>query len=302
MRIVTAEHAGFCFGVQRAIDEALRCAKAAGEPICTYGPLIHNTSAIWDLEQAGVFAIEPEEADRLAGMPKHMETDTPGGKKAAAVPEDAKTVVIRAHGVSRQAEESLRRRFGHVVDATCPFVKKIHRIVAEQSAAGRTVVITGAADHPEVLGIRGWIHGKSYVIADEAQARALPLGASEPVCVVSQTTFHYNKFQDLVEIMKENVYDIVAFNTICNATEERQSEAAAIAQTVDAMLVLGGENSSNSKKLFEICQKWCPNTFFLQTSDDLDRSTLQSFDSIGITAGASTPHYIIEEVQKKCQK
>ena len=292
MKVVTAEHAGFCFGVQRAVEEAEKCAKEADTQVFTFGPLIHNASVIRDLEEKGIFAAE-------ADLPEN----------AAVAGEGAQTkklpnpIIIRAHGVGRETEGLLRERYETVVDATCPFVKKIHRIVAEHSAAGEQIVITGSPTHPEVVGICGWAQGGDcFVISDENEARALILDPSRKVCIVSQTTFHFNKFQDLVEIIKQKVYDVFAFNTICNATEERQKEAERLAGEVDAMLVLGGENSSNSKKLFEICKGVCPHTYFLQTSDDLDRSILLSFDSIGITAGASTPHYIIEEVQKKCQK
>ena len=294
MKVITAEHAGFCFGVQRAVEEAEKCAENAGSEVFTYGPLIHNESVIHDLEEKGIFAVETDLEEAFLS-----ENPATEGRTRQKRPN---TIIIRAHGVGRETEKRLKERYEHVVDATCPFVKKIHKIVAEHSAAGEQIVITGSPSHPEGIGIRGWVQGDSYVISNEQEANALDLDASRKVCIVSQTTFHFNKFKDLVEIVKQKVYDICAFNTICNATEERQREAAQLAQEVDAMLVLGGENSSNSKKLFEICRQACENTYFLQTSDDLDRSTLLSFDSIGITAGASTPHYIIEEVQKKCQK
>lgn len=308
MKVVTAEHAGFCFGVQRAVEEAEKCAEHAGTKVFTYGPLIHNESVIRDLEEKGIFAVE---TDILESQPDNIKiTDDTllSSKKenneiADTFPQKHPApILIRAHGVGRETERRLRERYETVIDATCPFVKKIHRIVAEHSAAREQIIIIGSATHPEVVGIRGWAQGDCITISNEKEAKELDLDASRKVCIVAQTTFHFNKFQDLVEIIKQKVYDVVAFNTICNATEERQREAERLAGEVDAMLVLGGENSSNSKKLFEICRAACPHTYFLQTSDDLDRSTLLSFDSIGITAGASTPHYIIEEVQKKCQK
>lgn len=289
MKVVTAEHAGFCFGVQRAVEEAEKCAENAGTKVFTYGPLIHNESVIRDLEKKGIFAVETDILESLAENPELPQ-------------KQPNPILIRAHGVGRETECRLREQYETVIDATCPFVKKIHKIVAEHSAAGEQIVIIGSATHPEVVGIRGWAQGDCIIISNEKEAKELDLDASRKVCIVAQTTFHFNKFQDLVEIIKQKVYDVFAFNTICNATEERQREAERLAREVDAMLVLGGENSSNSKKLFEICREACPHTYFLQTSDDLDRSTLLSFDSIGITAGASTPHYIIEEVQKKCQK
>lgn len=282
MRVVLASNAGFCFGVQRAVDEAVKCARTRVGRVYTYGPLIHNEAVIRDLLSEGIVTM-------------------PAGDAEGKVPRGS-TIIIRAHGVGKDVYERLSGQYENVVDATCPFVKKIHRIVRKHSVEGDTIVITGTADHPEVVGIRGWIEGPSYVVSNEEEAKKLPDGLSGRICLVSQTTFHYNKFQDVVEIIKEKGYNVTAYNTICNATEERQTEAARIAKDVDAMLVLGGENSSNSKKLYEICRNLCPNTFFLQDSKDLDQYTLQSFDSIGITAGASTPQYIIEEVQKICQK
>lgn len=281
MEIITAEHSGFCFGVKRAIDSAVQIAKEAGRDVYTYGPLIHNEAAIRNLNEAGVFAVEPEQIKSDAS-------------------DD--TIIIRAHGIGKSEFERLKDVYSEVFDATCPFVKKIHRIVEEHSKNGEQIVIVGCKEHPEVVGIRGWVSGDSYVISNEEEAKNLKLDKMRPVCVVSQTTFRNNKFQYYVEILKQKGYDIRAFNTICNATEERQSESSDIAGKVDVMLVIGGENSSNSKKLFEICKDICPRTYFLQSADDLDVSTLQPCERIGITAGASTPHYIIEEVQKKCQK
>ena len=281
-KVIVAEHAGFCFGVQRAIDMALECASGDNKRTYSYGPLIHNETVINDLKNKGIEAVDACMDDSIDGK--------------------GKTVIIRAHGVSYEEEQYLRHKYDRVMDATCPFVKKIHNIVEEHSKAGEVIVITGSPSHPEVLGIQGHISGRFFVISTEEEALNLDLKSSDRVCVVSQTTFLVNKFKDFVEIIRQKVYDVHAYNTICNATEERQAEAQRLAQQVDVMLVLGGENSSNSKKLYEICNTWCSETLFLQDSQGLDLSALPSFVSIGITAGASTPHYIIEEVQKKCLK
>lgn len=182
------------------------------------------------------------------------------------------------------------------MDATCPFVKKIHRIVQEQNLQGRRVIIIGDETHPEVEGIKGWGDARTMVVKNEEQMEKLPSFTGEKLCIVSQTTFNYNKFKDLVEKFEKKGYDILVLNTICNATQERQVEAERIASQVDAMIVIGGKNSSNTRKLYEICQKECKDTYYIQTLDDLNPESVNSVRSVGITAGASTPKKIIEEV------
>ena len=184
-----------------------------------------------------------------------------------------------------------------IVDATCPFVKKIHDIVSRESAAGAHIVIIGNPEHPEVQGIKGWAGDRVTVVKDADGAGSLKFEKNEKICVVSQTTFNYNKFKDLVEIIKKKSYDVSVLNTICNATKERQTEAQSIAESVDAMIVIGDKHSSNTQKLFEICHKACNNTYYIQTLDDLNLNQLGSVETVGITAGASTPNNIIEEVQ-----
>ena len=187
------------------------------------------------------------------------------------------------------------------MDTTCPFVKRIHKIVAEQSAAGKWIIIIGAAGHPEVIGIRGWADGPVTVIASAEEAEAFSAPEGTEICVVSQTTFNANKFEDLVAILNKKRYNITCVNTICNATHERQREAEALAARADRMIVIGSKTSSNSQKLYEICKAKCPNTCFIQTQADLDLRLHGNEQLIGITAGASTPKYIIEEVFKECQ-
>jgi len=183
-----------------------------------------------------------------------------------------------------------------IVDATCPYVKKIHRIAEEQNQAGRRLLIIGNESHPEVEGIKGWGNDNTLVVETPEQVERLPLSEGEKLCIVSQTTFNYNKFQDLVEKISETRYDILVLNTICNATQERQVEAKRIASEVDAMIVIGGKSSSNTQKLYDICRRECKNTYYIQTLGDLDPDCGNSVRSVGITAGASTPNYIIEEV------
>jgi 4-hydroxy-3-methylbut-2-enyl diphosphate reductase len=189
-----------------------------------------------------------------------------------------------------------------IVDATCPFVKKIHKIVKEESELGKLIIIIGNDNHPEVEGIKGWVNGDVIVINEAEQIENLSIAEKRQVCIVSQTTFNHNKFKYLVEIIEKKGYDINVVNTICNATHERQAEAKEIASKVDAMIVIGGKHSSNTQKLFDICKAECKNTYYIQTVADLNLCELSSLESIGITAGASTPKNIIEEVHTECQK
>ena len=207
-------------------------------------------------------------------------------------------VVIRSHGVGKHIYDLLEAHHITVVDATCPFVKKIHRIVEKQTAEGRRVIIIGSPEHPEVQGIRGWGNDTTLVVEKPEQIDDLLLSKEEKLCIVSQTTFNYKKFQDLVEKFEKKGYDILVLNTICNATQERQVEARRIASEVDAMIVIGGRNSSNTQKLYEICQKECKNTYFIQSLGDFNPECVNSVSSVGITAGASTPNQIIEELRR----
>ncbi len=276
MKVIKAKTAGFCFGVKRAVDTVYEQVDMRSGPIYTYGPIIHNEEVVKDLENRGVIVLRSEEA---------LDHITEG------------TVIIRSHGVEKRIYDKLEARGIHIVDATCPFVKKIHNIVQKESAQGRYILIIGNPDHPEVIGIRGWAGKNSLVIQNAADIEKIDFSKIKKICVVSQTTFNYNKFKDLVEIIKKKSYDISVLNTICNATKERQTEAQSIAESVDAMIVIGDKHSSNTQKLFEICRKACNNTYYIQTLGDLDLNQLGSVETVGITAGASTPNNIIEEVQ-----
>ena len=282
--IITAKSAGFCFGVERAVETVYEEVKKGG-PIYTYGPIIHNEEVVADLESRGVKVIESD--DELAGI--H------GG-----------TIITRSHGISREEDEKLRATGAKCVDATCPFVKRIHKIVEENSAAGYEIVIIGSPDHPEVKGIMGWSSSPVTVIENIEEARSFVRSGSDSasckecernICVVSQTTFNANKFEEIIAILGEKGYNVRCMNTICNATHERQAEAKAIASKADIMIVIGGKSSSNSAKLYEICKRECANTYFIQTWRDLNLSPAGNEQIIGITAGASTPKNIIEEVQ-----
>ena len=275
--IKTAKTAGFCFGVKRAVEKVYEQVELGKKNVYTYGPIIHNEEVVSDLEAKGVSVLE-NRAD--------LEAIEKG------------TVVIRSHGVPRDIYQLIEEKGLECVDATCPFVRKIHRIVEKESKNGCHIVIIGNDNHPEVEGIKGWCQGPVTVISTEEEAENLEIFDEKKVCIVSQTTFNYNKFKDLVEILEKKRYDKIVLNTICSATEERQLEARQIACEADTMIVIGGRHSSNTQKLYEICRKECKNTYYIQTLVDLDTRPFQCIGCVGITAGASTPNNIIEEVQK----
>ena len=275
MEVTVAKSAGFCFGVKRAVDmvyeEAVKERK-----VYTLGPIIHNEQVVEEFAEKGVQVLESVE---------ELEDG-----------EDA-TVIIRSHGIAKKVFQQLEDKKVRIIDATCPFVKKIHRIVQEKKEEGYQIVIAGSAKRPEVVGICGWCGNQCQVVETLEEAQKCVLETGKKVCVVAQTTFNYKKFKDIVAILSKKSYDILVMNTICNATEERQTEAGTIARKSDAMIVIGGKHSSNTRKLYEICKNECLNTHFIQTLDDLDLKLFQSFRSVGITAGASTPNKIIKEVQ-----
>jgi len=275
MEVTVAKSAGFCFGVKRAVEMVQEEAKKE-QKVYTLGQIIHNEQVVEEFAKKGVQVIES--ADEL-------EEDQNA------------TVIIRSHGITKQMFQKLEQKKVRIVDATCPFVKKIHNIVQEKEAEGYQIIVVGDAKHPEVEGTCGWCNNRCRVVETLSEAENCTLKAGEKVCVVAQTTFNYKKFKDIVAILSKKSYDILIMNTICNATEERQTEACTIARKSDAMIVIGGKHSSNTRKLYEICKKECLNTHFIQTLDDLDLKLFQSFRSVGITAGASTPNNIIKEVQ-----
>ena len=275
IEVTVAKTAGFCFGVKRAVDKVYEQIEKGGMPIYTFGPIIHNEVVVKDLEEKGVTVLNSRE-------------------ELMRVKEGV--VIIRSHGVGKEIYDICSENGIEIVDATCPFVKKIHRIVEQQNKEGRRIVIVGNESHPEVEGIKGWANDDTYVIETYEQFEKLPILEGEKLCIVAQTTFNYNKFKDLVEKISKTRYDILVLNTICNATQERQVEARQIASHVDVMIVIGGTSSSNTQKLFEICRRECKDTYFIQTLDDFKPEKAGTVRSVGITAGASTPNQIIEEV------
>ena len=275
MTITLAKSAGFCFGVNKAVQTVNELLEQ-GKTVCTLGPIIHNPQVVSELAGRGVTIVSsPEE-----------------------VPEGA-TLVIRSHGVSRAVYDELERLGREYCDATCPFVAKIHRIVAQEAANGASVVIAGNEGHPEVTGIRGHCQGPSFVISSPEDLENLQknniISTNSPVVMVAQTTFNMDIWEKCSEIAKKVYTNIKIFDTICNATSERQKEAAALSQKCDIMVIVGGRQSSNTAKLRDVCSAHCP-TVLIETADELSPALLRKARSIGVTAGASTPADIIKEV------
>ena len=277
--LTIAKSAGFCFGVTRAVNMVYEAIEKENVPIYTYGPIIHNDEVVKDMEKNGVTVIN--DLDELSSHEKGV-------------------MIIRSHGISKAEYDRIKNCGFEVLNATCPFVSKIHRYVEDYSSKGYDIIIVGSPKHPEVCGIKGWADEKCHVtiINSPEDAENYMKNSTKKLCIVSQTTFNYNKFKELVEIIEKKSYDVSVLNTICNATEVRQTEARKVAQCSDVMIVIGDRHSSNTQKLFEICKNECKNTYYIQTSDEMDYTQIRSNNNVGITAGASTPNNIIEEVSK----
>lgn len=269
--IRVAESAGFCFGVKRAIEMAY---EAIGvEPkLYSYGQLIHNKTVTDDLASKGLQIVE-----NLDGL-------TEG------------TLLIRSHGVGKALYDEAEAKGLKILDGTCPFVKKIHNIVHDKLAEGMGIIIVGDGTHPEVIGINGWCENVAVILEDEEAAKTKEIPEKEKYAVVVQTTFRQAKFDKILEILQDRGVNMEVHNTICSATEKRQTEAEELSKTVDKMIVIGGKNSSNTQKLVEICAKNCGNTVHIETICDLVLNNFGKDDKIGITAGASTPPAVIKEV------
>ena len=271
--VILAENAGFCFGVKRAVDESLKARDEKGKKIYTLGPLIHNKDVVNDLESKEITAINLEDIDKL---------------------NEEDVVVIRSHGVKEKVITTLNSNGLVVNNATCPYVTNIHKKVKEYYTKGYQIVILGDEKHPEVVGINGWCEDTAIVTtAENVDTMNFP----RKVCVVSQTTEKKANWDKVLSKIVSEVKELVAFNTICAATDERQESAEYVSKKADMVIVIGGKNSSNTTKLFEICKKNCPKTYHIENAKDLtDEITNYDCKVIGVTAGASTPDYIINEV------
>lgn len=269
MEIIIAKTAGFCFGVKRAVDMAF--SNSNGSHTYTYGPIIHNEVVTGELEKKGVYAI-----DEIEGH-------------------EVEKLIIRSHGVSPEIYEKGKQQNIEIVDATCPYVKKIHRYVEKYDANGYHIIIAGNAVHPEIQGINGWAHGKCYIAKDVEALKQMDLPTGK-FLLVAQTTYKKEVVDAMKAYLEQQGIEFEYINTICNATKERQEEAVELAQQVDCMLILGSPKSANTRKLFEISTEYCAKSYCVQGARELKVEMFSGCKRIGITAGASTPQSVIEEV------
>lgn len=277
MKIIRAKTAGFCFGVRRAVDYVYKSIEDhRNERIYTLGPIIHNPQVVEDLASKGVKVLN--NVDDI----------------------DDGLVIIRSHGAGPEVYERLEAKGLRFIDATCPYVTRVHKKVEEYYRQGYQIIIVGEADHPEVMGTNGWCNNTAIIINDVDEASRLP--QLDKVCVVAQTTLNGSKWEDILKILLPKVNELQIFNTICYATSQRQEEALQIAKLSTAVIVIGGRNSSNTRKLYEICHKFCDRTFLIESADEIDNLPIKPDDVVGITAGASTPDGIIEEVITKMEE
>ncbi len=269
MKIIIADHAGFCFGVRRAVS-IVEQSIGKYQSLSTLGPIIHNPQVVEDFKQKGVL---PLEADQV----------------------NTEAVIIRSHGCAKKIKDALQEKGVKIIDATCPYVGKIHKIVSLAHEQGKRIVIVGEAHHPEVIGINGYCDDSATIINSLEEAKKLEK-SEKTLCLVAQTTTNLQKWKIIVEFLLKSGYNIEVHDTICSATEERQTEAAALAKQCDAMVVIGGSQSSNTKKLYEICKAEQNRTYVIESSKELEKININKFNIIGISAGASTPDWVIKEV------
>lgn len=271
MEVLLANEYGFCFGVERAV-EMVEDALGVGAPVRTLGPLIHNTQEMQRLECEGVSTVQdPAEVSKN------------------------EIAVIRAHGVTPQVQAELERRAAQVVDATCPFVTRVQRLAERAAKEGRHVVVAGSPDHPEMIGVVGYAPNNTFVVRDAEDVKNLP--PLHAPLVVSQTTLKLKTFLEVAEAVRAKAdAEPQVVNTICSATRDRQDAARALAGLVDAFYIIGGKHSSNSIKLLAVCQEQCAKSFLIETQDEIDPADLHAAKRVGVTAGASTPNWLIDQV------
>ena len=271
MKIIVAEHAGFCFGVEKAVNAAERAVREANNKVIySLGPLVHNPQVVAKFEKRGL-----KVAEDIDGL-------------------DGEKVIIRAHGIPKDIEEEAKNLGIELIDGTCPYVKAVHKRVKKYKNDGYKIIIIGDKNHPEIIGINGWCDNEGIIINTEEEAMKLP--NYDKVCIVSQTTNTMSKFEKITAILKNKGNKVEIFNTICSATSLRQNSAMELSKQVDAMVVIGGYHSSNTNKLVEVSKRYCENVYHIENFKDLPLQELRKFNTIGITAGASTPDWIIKEV------
>ncbi len=277
MKVLLADEYGFCFGVERAVDMVENSLRE-NETVRTLGPLIHNDQEMQRLGRSGVSMIsEPVQIKR------------------------GETAVIRAHGVTPEVQKALETKASKVVDATCPFVTRVQKLASRAASENRHVVVIGNPDHPEMIGVKGYAPDHAFIIKDETEIAGLPK-LNNPM-VVSQTTIKLKTFFDTAEAIKKVADgETQIINTICSATRDRQDAARALAGEVDAFYVIGGDHSSNSRKLLTVCKEQCEKSFLIQTEEDINEEDIRNAKNVGVTAGASTPKWLIEKVVERLKE
>lgn len=276
MQVLLADEFGFCFGVERAVD-MVEDALAVGDTVRALGPLIHNQQEMDRLGKKGVTTIsEPIQIKR------------------------GETAVIRAHGVTPEVQRELEEKASKVVDATCPFVTRVQKLAAKAAAENRHVIVVGNPEHPEMIGVKGYAPNHAFVIKDETEVANLPK-LNNPL-VVSQTTIKLKNLMDTAEAVKAKADgEVQIVNTICSATRDRQDAARALAGEVDAFYVIGGNHSSNSRKLLAVCKEQCEKSFLIETPLEINPADLDGVEKVRVTAGASTPKWLIDEVVERLE-
>ncbi len=278
MIIKVAKNSGFCFGVEKAVNKAFDATQSNKENIFSLGPIIHNKQVISKLSETGLDVVDTIDEVQSG------------------------TIIIRSHGVGEDIYDQSKEKDLEIIDTTCPFVRRIQNIVKDYYQKGYQVAVIGDPKHPEVIGINGWCNNQALIVQSESDIPA-DLGPFEKLCVVVQTTMPLSRFQSLSELLSQHADHVEKFDTTCFATKERQESAKELALEVDAMVVIGGYNSSNTQKLVDICKEIRPNsTFHIETSSALNPEDFKEFTSVGITAGASTPEWIIQDVIKYLNK
>ncbi|HPA54412.1 MAG TPA: bifunctional 4-hydroxy-3-methylbut-2-enyl diphosphate reductase/30S ribosomal protein S1 [Bacillota bacterium] len=278
MKIIIDKYAGFCFGVKRAVDKAFEEAdKKKDRRIFTFGPLIHNDQVTGKLEELGI-----KSADSID------EINCEGAE-----------LIIRSHGIGEEEYRQIEEKGFGYIDCTCPYVSAIHKKVQEYYKKGYKIFIAGDKAHPEVIGINGWCDNSAHVIEDEKTVDKLPI--YDKICLVAQTTITKKIWDSVVDAINKKYKNAIIFNTICSATEKRQESAEQLSKKVNCMIVIGSRKSSNTNKLYQICLENCDNAYHIEKAEDLPAGMLKGFETVGITAGASTPDWLIKEVIEKMQ-
>ncbi|WGX74951.1 4-hydroxy-3-methylbut-2-enyl diphosphate reductase [Paraclostridium bifermentans] len=272
MEVKIAKNAGFCFGVKRAMKMAWDELQKSEDGIYALGPLIHNKQAVLKYEENGLKTI-----DEVSEVPI------------------SKSMIIRSHGVGEIVYTESKEKGLNVIDTTCPFVKKIHEVAKKHYSQGFDIIVIGDAKHPEVIGINGWCNNEAIIIKTLEDLESISLDKNKRYCVVAQTTINIDLYNKILEALSNKLDNVIFNNTICSATKVRQEAAKEISADVDMMVVVGGKHSSNTQKLVQICQEYVP-TLAIETVNELNPEDFKGFNKVGLTAGASTPDWIIEEV------